>query len=123
MKRYLALTLVFVFILSLVSCGGINNDLPEHGENVKYGYVIDVERNAFIVSINDVGYVRVKYSGAKDVVEVYDTVIISYDDSALIEKGGTYIDDSWYVEKYEYTLEKLKSFRVADPSKGDLVFG
>ena len=121
MKRYLALTLVFVFILSLASC---RSDIPEYSENEKYGYVVEVDRNAFIVSINGIGYVRVKYSGARDVIEKYDTVIISYDDSSLIEKGGSYYtDDSWEREEYEYTLERLKSFRVADPSKGDLVFG
>ena len=88
-----------------------------------YCYVLCVKSDGFVANINDVGDVFIKYANAKQHIEVFDTVIVEYDKADLEEKSGTYTDVSGEKATYSHKLTNPKNVRVADPSKGDLVFG
>ena len=86
-------------------------------------YVVCVKPNGFVASINGVGDVFIKYANAKEQIDVFDTVIVEYYETDLIEKNGAYVDARGERARYSYQIKSPKSIRVADPSKGELVFG
>ena len=122
MKKCTALLLVLVLTFSLVGCNTSSDE--QDAEAVKaYCYVGYVDSHGFVADIGDIGRVYIEYPNAKEQIKLYDTVIIEYVTSQLTETDGTYIGVAGGTETYSHTLKSLKSLRVADPSKGDHVFG
>ena len=120
MKKTIALILTIIFIMIMVGCNSSSND----GKLIEaYCYVICVKHDGFVAHINDVGYVFIKYANAKKQLEVFDTVIVEYYDTDLIEKNGTYTDISGKKQTYSYKMANPHNVRIADPSKGEPVFG
>ena len=123
MKKLTALFLTIILIFSMVGC---NQPFTSNGESdatTAYCYVLGVTANGFVAHINGVGDVFIKYANAKQHIEEFDTVIVEYYKANLIEKAGTYTDPSDEKATYSYTVASPISVRVADPSKGELVFG
>ena len=145
MKKLTALFLTIILIFSMVGCNqpstsnGEGNTTTENtndennfiktnvnGESdatTAYCYVLEVTANGFVANINGVGDVFIKYANAKQHIEEFDTVIVEYYKANLIEKAGTYTDPSDEKATYSYTVASPISVRVADPSKGEPVFG
>ena len=121
MKRILLTVLAIMLCLTIFSgCNSSSND----GKLIEaYCYVTCVKYDGFVAHINDVGYVFIKYANAKKQFEVFDTVIVEYYDTDLIEKNGTYTDHSGEKGTYSYKIAKPQNVRVADPSNGEPVFG
>ena len=123
MKKISALFLILVLMLSIVGCNTSSSNDKEGKIIEAYCYVVHVKSNGFVASINDVGYVYIKCPNAKKQIEKFDTVIIEYYETDLIEKSGTYTDVSGERASYSYKITDPKAVRVADPSKGEPVFG
>ena len=102
----------------------IKTDINDESDaTTAYCYVLNVTANGFVAGINGVGDVFVKYDNANQHIELFDTVILEYYETDLIEKSGTYTDVLGERASYSYKITDPKSVRVADPSKGELVFG
>ena len=142
MKKLATLFLAGALLFGTAGCGmgasekaqssdGYGTSVRESAETGKqieelvesYCYVVCVKRNGFIVSINDVGYVYIRYAHAKDEIEIYNTVIVEYDPADLMEQSGIYIGSAGEIEEYSFKLQNPRSVRIADPSKGEPVFG
>ena len=139
------ITILFLLIALILSVGGCVSDSSGDDESVdasgastedtsalgdeadalieSYCYVVCVKRNGFVASINDVGYVYIRYDDAEDEIELYNTVIVEYSSADLIEKNGIYIGSAGEIEQYSFQIKEPRSVRVADPSKGEPVFG
>ena len=145
MKKLTAVFLTIILIFSMVGCNqpstsndegnttteNTNDENDSTKTNINGGrdtttadcYVLGVTANGFVASINGVGDVFVKYSNANQHIELFDTVIVEYYEADLIEKAGTYTDPGDEKATYSYTVASPISVRVADPSKGEPVFG
>ena len=127
MKKFLAVLLLLMVLFALTACGNTYKDTSPSNDQANtitaYCYVLCVKSDGFVANINDVGDVFIKYANAKQHIEVFDTVIVEYDKADLVEKSGTYTDVSGEKATYSHKLTNPKNVRVADPSKGDLVFG
>ena len=134
MKKLIALIFTVILIFSMVACNqpSTSNDESNsikadiNGESdatTAYCYVLNVTANGFVAGINGVGDVFVKYANANQHIELFDTVILEYYENDLIEKVGTYTSPGDEKATYSYTVASPISVRVADPSKGELVFG
>ena len=88
-----------------------------------YCYVICVRTNGLIVSVNDVGYIYVHCSDAKDRFKRYNTVVVEYAPDDLEEKRGFYMDDGGEIGQYSFKIKNPRGVRLADPSRGEPVFG
>ena len=139
------ITILFLMIALILTAGGCASDSSGDDDSVdangtstevttaledesaarieSYGYVVSVKRNGFVASINEIGYVYIRYDGAKDEIELYDTVIVEYSSADLIEKNGLYMGSDGEIERYSYQIKEPRRVRVADPSKGEPVFG
>ena len=139
------ITILFLMIALILTAGGCASDSSGDDDSVdtngtstevttaledesaarieSYGYVVSVKRNGFVASINEIGYVYIRYDGAKDEIELYDTVIVEYSAADLIEKNGLYMGSGGEIERYSYQIKEPRRVRVADPSKGEPVFG
>ena len=115
----IAVVLVLALMLSMVGCNTSSDDKKKE----VYCYVVYVESNGFVADIIDVGVAYIEYSNANQEIELFDTVIIEYYETDLIEKSGTYTDVSGERASYSYKITDPKAVRVADPSKGEPVFG
>lgn len=122
MKKCTALLLVLVLTFSLVGCNTSSGE-PDEEAIKAYCYVGYVDSNGFVADIGDIGKVYIEYPNAKEQIELFDTVVLEYYESKLTETDGTYIGVAGGTETYSYTLKSPKSLRVADPSKGEPVFG
>ncbi|MBO5043232.1 MAG: hypothetical protein J6D87_09725 [Clostridia bacterium] len=98
----------------------IPNDPQSATSITSHGYVLYVSEDGFVAHINAYGNVFVKNKGS-DAIDVFDTVIIEYYEANLFRESGSF-DIAGEIEQYSYMLEAI-SVRVADPSKGDPVFG
>lgn len=114
----IAVVLVLVLMLSMVGCNASSDDK----EKEAYCYVVHVESNGFVADIIDVGVAYIEYSNANQEIELFDTVIIEYDEADLIEENGTYTGITGESASFSYKITNLNSVRVADPSKGEEVF-
>ena len=112
------IAVVLALMLSMVGCNTSSDDK----EKEAYCYVVHVESNGFVADIIDVGVAYIEYSNANQEIELFDTVIIEYDESELIEENGTYTDITGGSASFSYKITNLNSVRVADPSKGEEVF-
>ena len=139
------ITILFLMIALILTAGGCASDSSGDDDSVdangtstevttaledesaarieSYGYVVSVKRNGFVASINEIGYVYIRYDGAKDEIELYDTVIVEYSSADLIEKNGFYMGSGGEIERYSYQIKEPRRVRVADPSNGEPVFG
>ena len=139
------ITILFLMIALILTAGGCVSDSSGDDDSVdangtstevttaledesaarieSYGYVVSVKPNGFVASIDDVGYVYIRYDGAKDEIELYDTVIVEYSSADLIEKNGLYMGSDGEIERYSYQIKEPRRVRVADPSNGEPVFG
>ena len=115
----IAVVLVLALMLSMVGCNTSSDDKKKEA----YCYVAHVDSNGFVADIIDVGVAYIEYSNANQEIELFDTVIIEYYETDLIEKSGTYTDVSGERASYSYKITDPKSVRVADPSKGEPAFG
>ena len=101
-----------------------DNEVPNDPQSAthitSHGYVLYVSEDGFVAHINAYGNVFVKNKGS-DIIDIFDTVIIEYYEANLFRESGSF-DIAGEIEQYSYMLEAI-SVRVADPSKGDLVFG
>lgn len=123
MKKLTALLLVMILIFSMIGCNNPSSN-DRNGDVIEVScYVTCVKFNGFVAHIYDVGYVFVKYANAKKQIDVFDTVIVEYYENELIEKNGTYVDVSGERMNYSYMIKSPVSARIADPSKGEPVFG
>lgn len=123
MKKLTAVFLIIILIFSMVGCNQPSTSNDEGNTTTADCYVLGVTANGFVASINGVGEVFVKYSNANQHIELFDTVIVEYYEADLIEKAGTYTDPGDEKATYLYTVASPISVRVADPSKGEPVFG
>lgn len=114
----IAVVLVLALMLSMVGCNTSSDDKKKEA----YCYVVHVESNGFVADIIDVGVAYIEYSNANQEIELFDTVIIEYDEADLIEENGTYTGITGESASFSYKITNLKSVRVADPSKGEEVF-
>ena len=101
-----------------------DNEVPNDPQSAthitSHGYVLYVSEDGFVTHINAYGNVFVKNKGS-DIIDIFDTVIIEYYEANLFRESGSF-DIAGEIKQYSYMLEAI-SVRVADPSKGDLVFG
>ena len=121
MKKKNIIPVVIAVVLSLVlmvSVVGCNNDKKSE----VYCYVAHVDSNGFVADIIDVGVAYIEYSNANQEIEMFDTVIIEYEEADFIEENGKYIDITGQSASFSYKITNLNSVRVADPSKGEEVF-
>ena len=117
------IAVVLALMLSMVGCNTSSDDKKKEDEKKEaYCYVVHVESNGFVADIIDVGVAYIEYSNANQEIELFDTVIIEYDESELIEENGTYTGITGESASFSYKITNLKSVRVADPSKGEEVF-
>ena len=114
----IAVVLVLALMLSMVGCNTSSDDKKKEA----YCYVVYVESNGFVADIIDVGVAYIEYSNANQEIELFDTVIIEYDEADLIEENGTYTDITGESASFSYKITNLNSVRVADPSTGEEVF-
>lgn len=102
-----------------------HNEIPNDPQSAipvtSHGYVLYVSEDGFVAHINAYGNVFVKNKGS-DSIDIFDTVIIEYFEANLFSESGSFDIAGEPTEQYSYTLEAI-SVRVADPSKGDPVFG
>lgn len=112
------IAVVLALMLSMVGCNTSSDDK----EKEAYCYVVHVESNGFVADIIDVGVAYIEYSNANQEIELFDTVIIEYDEADLIEENGTYTGITGESASFSYKITNLNSVRVADPSKGEEVF-
>ena len=112
------IAVVLALMLSMVGCNTSSDDKKKEA----YCYVVHVESNGFVADIIDVGVAYIEYSNANQEIEIFDTVIIEYDEADLIEENGTYTDITGESASFSYKITNLNSVRVADPSKGEEVF-
>ena len=122
-KKLTALFWTIILIFSMVGCNQPSTSNGESDATTAYCYVLGVTADGFVANINGVGDVFIKYANAKQHIEEFDTVIVEYYKANLIEKAGTYTDPSNEKATYSYTVASPISVRVADPSKGEPVFG
>ena len=112
------IAVVLALMLSMVGCNTSSDDKKKEA----YCYVVHVESNGFVADIIDVGVAYIEYSNANQEIEIFDTVIIEYDEADLIEENGKYTVITGESASFSYKITNLKSVRVADPSKGEEVF-
>ena len=91
------------------------------GIAIAYCYVVYTAPDGFVVHVNDLGYVFVKYADSE--IKLFNTVVIEYDAADLTKTDGSYIDLDGSSQGYSYILQKTRGIRLADPSKGEPVFG
>ena len=91
------------------------------GIAIAYCYVVHTAPDGFVVHVNDLGYVFVKYADSE--IKLFNTVVIEYDAADLTKTDGSYIDLDGSSQGYSYILQKTRGIRLADPSKGEPVFG
>ena len=115
---HVVIAVVLALMLSMVGCNTSSDDK----EKEAYCYVVHVESNGFVADIIDVGVAYIEYSNANQEIELFDTVIIEYDEADLIEENGTYTGITGESASFSYKITNLNSVRVADPSKGEEVF-
>ena len=88
---------------------------------IAYCYVVHTAQDGFVVHINDLGYVFVKHADSE--IKLFNTVVIEYDAADLTKTDGSYLDLDGSSQSYSYMLQKTRGIRLADPSKGEPVFG
>ena len=116
MKKTLILLLaILLCFLSACTSRHIKKDV--------YVYVVYVDDTGFVCQIEDVGDVYVKCPTGDYGIKTFDTVIMTYDLNAITESGGTYIPFEDHEATYDHTLESVRAIRIADPGKGEPVFG
>ena len=91
------------------------------GIAIAYCYVVHTAPDGFVVHVNDLGYVFVKYADSE--IKLFNTVVIEYDAADLTKTDGSYLDLDGSSQSYSYMLQKTRGIRLADPSKGEPVFG
>ena len=91
------------------------------GIAIAYCYVVYTAPDGFVVHINDLGYVFVKHADSE--IKLFNTVVIEYDAADLTKTDGSYLDLDGSSQSYSYMLQKTRGIRLADPSKGEPVFG
>ena len=124
MKRSLAFVLVLVCILAFSGCKDDIAETKYKGDSAKsYCYVSYVTSDGFVAGINDIGRVFVEYANADEDIKLFDTVIVEYGTDDLIEENGSYVAITGNEARWSYRIKNPKKVRVADPSKGEPVFG
>ena len=88
---------------------------------IAYCYVVHTAQDGFVVHINDLGYVFVKHADSE--IKTFHTVVIEYDVADMTKTDGSYIDIDGSSQSYSYILQKTRGIRLADPSKGEPLFG
>ena len=104
--------------------GTVPTDTSESGAAdiaIAYGYVVYAAQDGFVVDINDLGYVFVKHADPE--IRMFHTVVIEYDIADMVETYGSYPDIDGSTLSYSYILSKTRGVRLADPSKGEPLFG
>jgi len=123
-KRLLSFVLMLVCVLAFSGCKDNIAKTKYKGDTAKsYCYVSYVSSDGFVADINDLGRVFVEYANADDNIELFDTVIVEYSTDDLIEENGSYVAITGNEDHWSYRIQNPKKVRVADPSKGEPVFG
>ena len=91
------------------------------GIAIAYCYVVHTAPDGFVVHVNDLGYVFVKHADSE--IKTFHTVVIEYDVADMTKTDGSYIDIDGSSQSYSYILQKTRGIRLADPSKGEPLFG
>ncbi len=128
MKKLTTFVLILTLLLSFAGCDSEETDSTSNtieskteltGVTESYSYVQWTYQSGFIASINGIGRVFIEYDNADSEFKMFDTAIVEYDSSDLVEESGSFGD----YEGYSYKIKSPKSVRKADPSKGEPVFG
>ena len=123
LKKIIAFFLSLLLTLTITSCKESTPQDSSGDITESYCYVSYVTTNGFAAHINDIGCVFIEHKNANKQIELFDTVIVKYHTSDLTEDNGSYIGVAGEKETYSYRIKNPKSVRLADPSKGEPVFG
>ena len=129
MKKCALLVLVLALIISLMGC---NAQPVSPKTETAFCRVLVVTASGFLADVYDLEEhvklyenVFIQYMDADKSFDAYDTVVIEYDKTDMLQKEGTVpgVEDACIVYEYGYLLQKVVNARLADPLKGEPTFG
>lgn len=124
MRKLIAILLSVIMIFSLVVFTGCDEDEQGTDENdqirSEFVYVLWVGENSFIAGLINDEKTWIKCEGIGDEIDVFDTVLVEYDINAVEKSMGLSENGE---DLYYYIIHKVVNVRLADPDKGEHLFG